>query len=210
MTQFHGWNRERVGLRLPVGVVRCISAGCLLLLHAAAGADAKKGEPADTESQSQELQVTSDTLDMDFAGRAAVFEGNVRVSDAKMVLTAEKMNVLLTEEDELKSIEAIGNVVVVETDSKQRALAGRAFYDVLAGTITLLENPVLEDGEVSKTRGSEIIYYRDTEKFKIKDPVINWRSSGKDKGGLPSFLRPAPKSDKVRKDDGIDESAGEG
>jgi len=195
-----------------VGMMRWFltSSAALLSLAVAVETPSEKGPKRAAAAAGQELEVTSDTLNMDFGGRSAVFEGNVRVSDAKMVLSAEKMNVVLTEDEELQSIEAIGNVVIEELGTEHSATAGRAFYDVLAGTVTMLEDPWLFDGESSKTRAKKIIYYRDTEKFYLEDPVIKWRTRGRGEGGLPSLFRPGGKKGEQRQDDGIDESAGKG
>ena len=143
--------------------------------------------------KSSELQIASDTVDMDFAERMAVFEGSVEVTDARMTLNADKMIVTLSAQDELQRLEATGNVIVLETGTDRRATAGKAVYDVAKGIIVLTEKPVVIAGENKLSHAYRITYFRDNEKFKFegrgKDrPTFNLKTGKKNDNSFPAFL----------------------
>ena len=116
-----------------------------------------------------ELSIQADTAEVDFAEHTAVFTGNVHVEDTDMVLDADKMTIYLREkreENELKRIEAEGNVRIRETGSDRVATAGKAVYDVAKDTITLSESPsLIESGKGMMTEADSFVYYRTARKF---------------------------------------------
>jgi len=150
------WTPGLLGLALAAALVAGI----------AAAPRAQDAEEA-TDQVEEELEITSDNMTMDFANKIAVFEGAVRVNDARMTLFADKMAVTLSEQDELKHIEATGNVVIRQASTDRRAMAGRAMYDVDKGTIVLTEKPSVIVGENSVTEAQKITYHRDTERFEF-------------------------------------------
>lgn len=154
--------------------------------------------PAKDSSASEEtdnLSVTADTLDMDFANKKAVFTGHVEVSDSRMTLKADHMDVYLTPDDELKRIVATGNVVIHEPASARRATAGKAIYDVVEGTVVLTDTPVIVDGENTVTEADTITYLRNSDKFRFEGrPVFHIKTKKGKKSLMPSFLAPRKKS----------------
>ncbi len=115
-----------------------------------------------------ELEITSDSLDMSFAERKAAFRGNVKVKDERMTLTADKMDVYLTDQNELQRIEAIGNVMIKEKNTARQANAGKATYDVQNETVTLTDKPSVQMEEDSIMNAAVIVYYRETETFTFR------------------------------------------
>ena len=152
----------------------------------------------DETQQTDELQITSDTVDMNFGKKMATFRGNVVVCDDSMRLTADQMIVWLSEKDELKQIEATGNVVIQQLNQDRRAEAGKALYEVEKGTVVLTENPVVLVGKSSATGAEKITYFRSTETFRFESgsdqkirPTITVKRKvrkGKEGGALPLLL----------------------
>ena len=160
-----------------------------LCFAASVAADQPEGDAVEDE-----LEIKSDSMDMDFAQRKAVFEGNVRVSDSRMKLRADRMEVFLSPQDELQRIEAAGNVVIEETATDRKALAGKAVYDVEQGRVVLTEDPVLHVGENSMTGAFKITYSRAEGKFRSEgregeQPVIRWKTKHQGGDAVPAFLK---------------------
>ncbi len=130
------------------------------------GTEAPSSAAAEERDGQEELDITADTVEMNFEERKAVFQGNVQVNEARSILTADKMIVYLTDEDDLRYIEAIGNVVIREIGSKRVATSGRAEFDVEKDTIVLLDGPALSEGERGQVSQAEkITYYRSEQRF---------------------------------------------
>jgi len=84
-------------------------------------------------------EITSDYLVADYRNKKAVFTGNVKVSDPDMTMTCEKLIVWLTEEDEIRLIEAEDSVVIrMEGLSSQ---SGKAVYNPTSGKLELTDRP---------------------------------------------------------------------
>lgn len=145
-------------------------------------AAAKEPEPATAEKAAKpllaapksDIQITSDTMDMNLANHTTTFVGHVEVSDGTMRLTADRMTVLFGEDNKPQTIEATGNVLILQPDVKRKAKAGRAHYAVVTGVVTLTENPVLTEDRHALSGADKIIYNRDTQNAKTEGgkPVI--------------------------------------
>ncbi len=119
-------------------------------------------KPAATEAKKMsELEIISDSVEMDFENRRGTFVGNVKVSDENMLLLADKMIVHLTEANELRMIEAIGNVTISEVGTQKKATAGKAVFDAQTDMVVLSESPALADPvQWTLTRAHLITYDR--------------------------------------------------
>ena len=125
-------------------------------------------------------------MDFDISKNVAVFTGNVQVDDAEMRIFCHKMIVnfagkakdskksKINTNQTVKEIICLKNVVIIrKLDTKdkeggeQKALAGKAVYDVKAGKITLTINPELQRGEDSLT-GEVIIFWTDSERVSVR------------------------------------------
>jgi len=111
-----------------------------------------------------ETELKAEHMEMDFKAGHAVFTGNVRVSDATMTLYADRMAIDFTEDNQLKRVEATGNVIIVQPDKQRKATAGHAVYDATLGTITLDDKPRLQMEKHSMEGADRIVYSRDSEK----------------------------------------------
>lgn len=87
----------------------------------------------------QSTVVTSDDLVMDMEKKVATFTGHVKVVDPKGTMTADKMIVYLTQQDEsgsgVRRIEASGGVVIAQEGSK--AIGDDAIYSAVDQTVVL-------------------------------------------------------------------------
>jgi len=87
----------------------------------------------------QSTVVTSDDLVMDMEKKVATFTGHVKVVDPKGTMTADKMIVHLTQQDEsgsgVRRIEASGGVVIAQEGSK--AIGDEAIYSAVDQTVVL-------------------------------------------------------------------------
>lgn len=126
--------------------------------------------------------IKSDSMDFDISKNVAVFSGNVQVDDAEMKIFCHKMiinfegNAKNSEDNKtIKDIICLKNVVILRKlndvegkDGEQKALAGKAVYDVKAGKITLTENPELRRGDDS-VKGEVIMFWTDSERLSVKN-----------------------------------------
>jgi len=109
-------------------------------------------------------EIFADRMEMDFNARVARFEGHVRVIDPRMTLTADTLIAYFTEDNRLRKVEALENVVIEQPDAGRRATAGHAVYDVAKGAIELTENPALQTGPNVLYGAAKITYFRDSER----------------------------------------------
>ena len=116
------------------------------------------GTGKQSPGKSGELKVDADCAEVDFNNRRATFEGNVKVSDERMLLLADKMVVHLTEKNELSMIEAIGNVVISEVGKMRKAKGGMAVFDVEKDEIVLTDKPSIETPQFVVPEAEKVIY----------------------------------------------------
>jgi lipopolysaccharide transport protein LptA len=130
---------------------------------------APKGTTLSTASGGK-LMINAKSVLYDFAKRLATFETNVSVTDAQILLNADRMDVFLTAENSVQRIEALGNVVIRELGTAKKATAGNGIYDTVADSVLLTDKPYLEDRDQGFfTKGAErIIYFRSKQQFKAE------------------------------------------
>lgn len=118
-------------------------------LAVAQGADVPFGGFA--HDSSQPVEITADSLSVDQARGAAVFEGNVVVGQGTLRLAAERIDVSYAttgETGRIDRLEATGKVTL--TNGAEAAEAGTAVYEVATGT-------VLMEGDVLLTQGQNAL-----------------------------------------------------
>ena len=101
--------------------------------------------------------ITSTRLSYDRTKCIAVFEENVVVNDAELNICADRMTVFYTEQDNVASIEADGDVVIAQDDKK--GFAHKAVYFVKEGKIVLSGNPKVVRGS-DEMSGETITLWR--------------------------------------------------
>lgn len=123
----------------------------------AAGADAAVMDEFALD-ESQATVITSTRLTFDQQQLFALFEENVVVTDPALKMTADRLRVVFTEDNQAESIEADGNVVI--TQEGTTAWAGKATYDVASGQILLEQSPRIRRGR-DLLEGETITFWRD-------------------------------------------------
>lgn len=111
------------------------------------------GQPG--QSRDAPVEITADRLDINRAEGTVVFEGNVRLSQDSVVLTASRLDALYEKvegaPDRLERVIATGDVVVI--DGQTVAEAERAVYTIadarveMTGEVLVVENDVALAGD---------------------------------------------------------------
>jgi lipopolysaccharide transport protein LptA len=123
-------------------------------------------EPEITREQGERItEITSNHMVANYQEKKAVFTGNVKVNNPDMTLTGEKLIVWLTEDDEIRLIEAEENVVIrMEGLSSQ---SGKAVYDPSTGELVLTERPqVSRQGSI--LQAVKFTYYQFEDRLKAE------------------------------------------
>lgn len=117
-------------------------------------------QPTAAEAEPQPVapptEITSDSMEYDMKNQRAYLVGNVRVRDRDMSLKADQMTLFFSEDSQIQSIEATGDVHIVR--GLEQATSGKATYDVVSGLITLTGKPVLYRGP-NRIRNAETISF---------------------------------------------------
>tara|TARA_R110000737_G_scaffold295499_1_gene302157 strand:+ start:1163 stop:1690 length:528 start_codon:yes stop_codon:yes gene_type:complete len=101
------------------------------------------------------INVDSDTLSVSQTDGTAVFEGNVKVAQNDMKLSAPRVLVVYNQAgDEIDRLEATGGVTLVS--GEDAAEGDRADYDVVNGNIVMRGNVLLLQG--NSTIASEVMH----------------------------------------------------
>lgn len=105
-------------------------------------------QPETSPAPDELTVITSERLTYDGERHFIVFERNVVINDASMNMTADHVTVGLDQDNNIRSILAVGNVVM--TEEIHRAWAQRATYNVVTGVVVL-------EGEPRVMRGRDLI-----------------------------------------------------
>lgn len=148
-----------------------------LMTGVALAADKSKTVAPDKETEDQPILIKADQLISNNEEKWAEFIGNVKVTQADMVIDSDKLRIyyqgelLDTEEksnekqDTLKKIVATGNVHI--KTSKYTAETDKVEYDAGSMTITMIgDNSKVVSGKNS-IAGSKIILYRKDNRIKV-------------------------------------------
>ncbi|MCF6273149.1 MAG: lipopolysaccharide transport periplasmic protein LptA [Rhodobacteraceae bacterium] len=101
-----------------------------------------------SSGEARQVEITAVSLSIDQATQNAVFEGNVVAGMDTLRLTADRIEVVYSEEGgagAVKALRASGNVVFVSgTDSAQ---ADSATYELVEGNVLMEGNVILTQGQ---------------------------------------------------------------
>ncbi len=90
--------------------------------------------------------ITSDKLEFDYKEFIALFDGHVVVTDPEFTLKADKMLVFFENTNEVKRVDAVGNVFLKSGD--MTAVCGKATYTSKNGQVLIQnDDPVVTKGE---------------------------------------------------------------
>lgn len=99
----------------------------------------------DTSFSKLPTNITSDTLTLNAKTRIFVYQGNVTVLQGDMKLTSNTLEGTYSDKNQIKKLVAKGDVEITKQDI--HATSQVAFYDAAEATITLTDNPQLQQGE---------------------------------------------------------------
>jgi lipopolysaccharide transport protein LptA len=129
-------------------------------------------------------EITSKHLVFDYAEKLAVFTGDVVVTDPDMQLSADTLRVFLTEDDEIRRIEAEGNVVIKMEGLHSQS--GRADYVPKTGVLVLTREPqVSREGSIMQA--VKFTYYQLDNRLEADGQVrlLNFQGAGGDEDVRP-------------------------
>ena len=144
------------------------------------------------------IHVKSDELEFDYQANKVVYRGTVNVVQGDVAIDCKELVVNLARAEgkddlQLQEVVAIGDVVI--TQGGRKATGGRAVFDQVTRQVTLLENPVLRDGQ-NEVAGERIIVFLDENRSVVESSpkkrvsAILYPGSGKNgeagKGGEKS------------------------
>ena len=114
-------------------------------------------------SSNEPIHVKSDELEFDYQANKVVYRGTVNVVQGDVAIDCKELVVNLAraqgkDDLQLQEVVAIGDVVI--TQGGRKATGGRAVFDQVKRQVTLLENPVLRDGQ-NEVAGERIIVFLD-------------------------------------------------
>lgn len=138
--------------------------------------------------RSEPITIKSDELLTDSNTRTATFSGKVVARQGDITIYADRLIVVYAaKEQEVEKVEALGNVRIVQ--GTRTAQGGRATYDNRAGTITLEQNPKVQQGN-DVVSGKVITYFVDEERSVVTsgpgervEATITPREKVKEPGG---------------------------
>ncbi len=120
------------------------------------------GNACGEDAMGDVTEITSVRLTFNQEERFALFEENVVVIDPALRLTTDRLTVYFDEHNEARLIEAVGQVVIEQEDTK--AWAGKATYDLLSGKLFLEDQPRIKRNR-DLLEGDTITFWRDDNKL---------------------------------------------
>ncbi len=120
----------------------------------------------DAPPATNQTVITSDRLEYDYPRAIAVFTGNVLVRDADMKMWSDKMTVIMTPEDEMESVTAIGRVRIIQPGRKARCR--KAIFLVDRNEVILTGNAVIEQDK-DRVEGRVIHIWTDSDRM-VSEP----------------------------------------
>ncbi len=159
-----------ISFRLYSKICRMGLVGALALALAASIRAEDAARPGlhldpDEWAAAEQTEIESDRGSMNFRTGIATFEGNVLVTDKDVRMSSDRLIAQLDAENQIKSLEARGNVVITQAAQDRVARSGYALYTVETRTVILKENPRLEIGDSILDNAYQITYDMDGEQI---------------------------------------------
>lgn len=132
-----------------------VLAGLLILVAGCFSAAFAQGLLSGAEWD-EPLEISSHQLEVFQEQQTSVFSGEVVARQAQMTLWADRLTIVFTAENEIRSIEAAGAVRI--EDPLRTARAATAVFDRQADTLVLSGDAEVTQGE-NRISGDEIILY---------------------------------------------------
>jgi lipopolysaccharide export system protein LptA len=146
------------------------------------------GQDAGTMKQTV---ITSDNMSFDYKRLIAIFEDNVVVVDPQIRMESDRMNVLFTEENAVRSVTASGNVRMFS--SGKTATCRRAIYVAHDSQVIMKGDVKLQQGR-DTVEGNEITIWLDEDRMVVKPAkLIIMQGGGGNRSNPLQDLRRKPK-----------------
>lgn len=122
------------------------------------------------QNSGEPIEVVSDQLDVDQQSGTAVFSGDVTATQGELVLTGERVEVLYTtgEDRRIRTLNVTGGVTLVT--SEEAAEAEEATYEVIDGTILMVGDVLVTQGD-SAIAGERLTIDLDTGTGRVEGRV---------------------------------------
>jgi lipopolysaccharide export system protein LptA len=113
------------------------------------------------------ITVRAKEMEFDYRTRVLTYRGAVRVTQADVTLSSDRLRVTLDSgpSKRLKEIVAEGDVQIAQGD--RRASGGRAVFDQDKRTVVLSDDAVLRDGP-NEVKGERVVVYLDEERSVVE------------------------------------------
>ncbi|MFM1846966.1 MAG: lipopolysaccharide transport periplasmic protein LptA [Pseudomonadota bacterium] len=129
--------------------------------------------------------IKSDSLTLKADERVFVYSGNVEVKQGAMTLTCAEIEGRYNEKNQIDTINARKDVVIVKEDI--RGTAQKAFFDAASNSITLSENPEIhQNGSILSADSIKIFL---NENRSVAEGTVRVKLMDKTSGGEPISLR---------------------
>ncbi len=117
------------------------------------------------KEEKEELMVTSQHQQVDYANRIFIYRGEVRLDWKDLIMEADEISAYLTEENTLGKMVARGKVRITEKTAKRKASCELATYTPEDDKLVLETNAQYEDEFGNTLLADEIILWRGEEKM---------------------------------------------
>ncbi len=158
----------------------------------------KDDELFNSDFSKEPTYIKSETLTVKQKEKIFLYSGQVEVRQGDMTLTSELLEGKYNDQNEIRELVARNNVLIVKGENI-RATSNRAVYDKATETLTLMENPQLEqDGTILTADKIKIFLQEDrsTAEGEVRMKLVN--KGTEDKGG-PNILGISKDKEKEKK-----------
>jgi lipopolysaccharide export system protein LptA len=112
------------------------------------------------------IDISSDSLSLDYKGKSVVFRGHVRAVQSGTQLTSDTLQIVYGKDfNDIRQVIADGQVKLVQ--GGRWATSDHAVLDQVARTVEMTPNPVIHDGPDQIT-GTKIVLYLDSQKSVVE------------------------------------------
>lgn len=142
---------------------------------------------AKEEMELRDTKITAKHMEYNSKEGVAILTDDVVVDDARFLMTAKKMFVFTTAENELDRLVVLGDVKVTNAD--RQAFCDKAVYTEADGRLVMVGNAKLvslADGQTRTVTGDKITIWTNEERIEVfPNPTLTFPANAtKDLGGL--------------------------
>lgn len=156
---------KRKALRLWIAVLAALPAAAALAQAPAASPSPRTSSPIDLSTGIVDFKkgptyVKADSLTLQSEKRYFIYSGNVEVIQGDMTITCNALDGTYNQKNQIEQLTAKENVQIVKA-SGLKARGERAIYSAAAQTVTITDNPELEQDGSVLSADSIVIYTKE-------------------------------------------------